>query len=181
MPTQVTRKTNKPGVYRENFKMERLAQALPTSQTSSDENLVTELNRLLADEFALFTKTINFHWNIEGPRFNSLHEFLDDQYHDLLKITDSLAERIRMIGGYACGTLNEFKGMTRINEHPGQQPDTPAMLTQLIVDHERVRNHITSLLRPDDGVRLDPGTEDFLTGTLRKHEDMIWRLRSHFE
>jgi len=80
--------------------------------------VVHVLNTLLSDEFILYTKTLNYHWNITGPHFHDLHKLLDTQYHELLETIDSVAERVRSLGGHALGSLLEFTQNTRLKEEP---------------------------------------------------------------
>ena len=78
------------------------------------------LNRLLADEHVLYTKTRNYHWNVVGPRFHSLHEFFEEVYEQLAETIDETAENVRQFGGFACGTMKEFLQFARISEQPGR-------------------------------------------------------------
>lgn len=139
---------------------------------------VEALNRLLADEYALFTKTLNYHWNVTGPRFYSVHEFLEKHYREMLEMIDDVAERVREIGGKPSGTMKEFCEMTRINESPGSFPDTSHMISDLLRDHSSIVVEIRNLIDENSKTDLDPGTEDFLTGLLKKHEEMAWMLKS---
>src|SRR5919108_1621840 len=83
------------------------------------EGVVAILNALLADEYVLYTKTRNYHWNVVGPRFNDLHKFFEAQYSALNDIVDDVAERARALGGRSLGTLAEFSQHARLKEHPG--------------------------------------------------------------
>ena len=172
-----------PNFKRENFKVKEIRPNKGYSEPDkSVERAVECLNSLLANEFTVFTKTLNFHWNVTGPRFHSIHQFLDDQYHDLLKIVDDVAERIRKIGGNPIGTLTEMKKGNSLIERPGVQPDTSNMIADMMSDHESIQSQIKTILieieqRPEN----DPGTEDFLTSLLKKHEEMAWMLKAHIE
>src|SRR5690348_18507691 len=87
----------------------------------SEENstkVAEALNQVLADEFVLYTKTLKFHWNIEGRDFHALHLFLDDQYHQLQIIIDAVAERIRKVGHFSTGSMKEFLAAASLKEHP---------------------------------------------------------------
>lgn len=136
------------------------------------------LNTILADEYALFTKTLNYHWNITGPRFYSIHEFLEEQYKQLLEMIDDVAERIRTIGDQPLGTMTEFINKTHLNERPGAQPDSSTMIADLMTDHNLLCEEIRNLISDKTKAHVDPGTEDFLTGLLKKHETMAWKLQS---
>jgi starvation-inducible DNA-binding protein len=147
---------------------------------SSRHALVTSLNTLLADEYALYTKTRNFHWNVIGPQFNDLHKFFESQYEALDGFVDDVAERARTLGGRALGTLAEFAARTRLEEHPGSVPDAKSMISELAADHETV----IRLLRDDVDLAVkhgDTGTSDFLTGLMEQHEKMAWMLRAFLE
>lgn len=171
-----------PNIRKETFKVPDSIATFPHVSPSKGTDRVTDcLNSLLANEFALFTKTLNFHWNVTGPRFHSVHKFLDDQYHDLLKVVDDVAERIREIGGNPMGTLTELQTSTSLVERPGVQPETSNMIADLMSDHESIQSQIKTILKEIDRGESDPGSEDFLTSLLKKHEKMAWMLKSHIE
>src|SRR5882724_695101 len=106
------------------------------------EGVVAILNTLLADEYLLYTKTRNYHWNVVGPQFNDLHKFFESQYEELDDVVDDVAERARALGGHAQGTLAEFTKRARLKEHPGNYPDAKEMLAHLLADHETVIRHL---------------------------------------
>ncbi len=141
-------------------------------------NLDGGLNAILADEFALFTKTLNYHWNVTGPRFYSVHEFLEGHYKELLLVIDNVAERIRQMGSQPMGTLAEFSIRTHVTERPGVYPETSAMIADLLQDHNMICEEIRKVLSADSKPEVDTGTEDFLSGLLKKHEEMAWMLKS---
>lgn len=150
----------------------------------SDDNrnkVVNILNRLLADEFTLYTKTRNYHWNIVVSQFNELHKFLESQYQELELTMDEVAERSRMIGGHAIGTLAELKETTRLKEHPGEYPIAKKMIENLLHDHETLAKELRQEQKDCDEKYDDVGTSDFLTGILQQHEKMAWMLRSTLE
>jgi len=148
---------------------------------SSRNGVLKLLAPLLADEYVLYTKTRNYHWNVVGPQFNDLHKFFEAQYEELDGFVDDVAERMRQLGGRSPGTLAEFSKATRLKEQPGQHPNARDMLTALLADHEAV---ITAL-RADLATAMDKfgdaGTSDFLTGLMEKHEKMAWMLRAFVE
>ncbi len=172
--------------FTEMLSMKELAAELPNKSTTTqeqDDKLVGIstaecLNSLLANEFALFTKTLKYHWNVKGPRFYSVHEFTEEQYKTLLNIIDSMAERIQKIGGVPIGTLTEFQRKNDLTEEPGNNPETSAMISDLLQGHRIVQNDIREILKRDSRFISDPGTEDFLTGLLKEHEEMSWKLKS---
>ena len=143
--------------------------------------VVEILNTLLSDEYLLYTKTRNYHWNVVGPQFNDLHKFFEAQYEELDGIVDEVAERARALGGNALGTLAELTQHARLKEQPGQYPDAKGMLAALVADHEA----LIRSLRTDAEVTIDKhkdaGTNDFLIGLMEKHEKMSWMLRAFQE
>ncbi len=145
------------------------------------EGVVEILNTLLADEFVLYAKTRNYHWNVTGPQFHELHRFFQEQYEALNDIVDEVAERVRALGGNAIGTLAEFLKRTRLKEHPGKYPSARAMLANLLEDHEAIIRHLRSDLETCAEKYRDMGTNDFLTELLQRHEKMAWMLRASLE
>ncbi|HXH81580.1 MAG TPA: DNA starvation/stationary phase protection protein [Candidatus Tectomicrobia bacterium] len=143
-----------------------------------DRQAVVEiLNTVLADEFALYAKTRNYHWNVVGPQFNDLHKFFESQYEQLDEVIDDVAERVRALGGRALGTLEEFRAATRLKEDPGAVPSARDMLATLLADHESVIRALRGDLEAA-AAKGDQGTNDFLTGLMEKHEKMAWMLRA---
>lgn len=133
---------------------------------------------LLADTYVLYTKTQKFHWNLVDSRFYSLHLLLQSQYEELAEANDEIAERIRMIGFDAPGSLKEFLDLTSLQEGL-LKLSGDEMLNKLLQDHQTI---IQSLR---DGIKLalkngDEGTADLFIERLRAHEKMAWILRSHF-
>src|SRR6266850_6477182 len=103
---------------------------------SNRDSIVKILNAILADEYVLYTKTRNYHWNVVGPQFNDLHKFFEGQYEELNDIVDEVAERARAIGGPSAGTLAEFLELARVKERPGDRPAAAKMIATLLADHE---------------------------------------------
>lgn len=147
----------------------------------ADRKAVAEiLNQTLSDEFVLYAKTRNYHWNVVGPQFNDLHKFFEAQYEELDEIFDDVAERARSLGGRSYGTLAEFLKATRLKEEPGKSPSAKQMIANLLKDHESL---IRSLREDSETAakRGDSGTNDFLVGLMEQHEKMAWMLRSFLE
>ena len=138
------------------------------------------LDTLLADEYLLYTKTRNYHWNVVGPQFNDLHKFFEGQYDQLDKVIDDVAERARALGGHALGTLGEFVQHARLKEQPGKYPDAKAMLAALLADHETLIRHLRTDAETANQ-QGDAGTNDFLVGLMEEHEKMAWMLRAFQE
>jgi starvation-inducible DNA-binding protein len=148
---------------------------------SNRDSIVKILNAVLSDEYVLYTKTRNYHWNVVGPQFNDLHKFFEAQYEALNEVVDDVAERARSLGGKAYGTLVEFSQHTRIKEQPGKQPPALTMVATLQADHEAMVRARRADLATVMEKHNDAGTSDFLTGLMEKHEKMAWMLRSYNE
>jgi starvation-inducible DNA-binding protein len=142
------------------------------------QGVIALLNTLLADEYVLYTKTRNYHWNVTGLQFNDLHKFFEAQYEALDDIVDEVAERARSLGGRAAGTLEEFRKHTRLNEEPGTAPAAKDMLAKLLADHEALVRTLRADVDATTDKFKDVGTADFLTGLLEQHEKMAWMLRA---
>ncbi|HVZ98503.1 MAG TPA: DNA starvation/stationary phase protection protein [Chitinophagaceae bacterium] len=141
--------------------------------------VAAELSKLLADEFVLYTKTRNAHWNVEGKDFHAMHLFFESQYEQLDDIMDSVAERIRQIGHYAPATLKSFLKLTHLSENTERGNDSLDFIKELVADHESVITFIRGLIDPFDETYKDKGTSDFITGLMETHEKMAWMLRAH--
>jgi starvation-inducible DNA-binding protein len=146
-----------------------------------DENALTRvvegLQRLLADEVLLYLKTRNFHWNVEGPDFSELHKLFETQYEQLDVIMDEVAERIRIIGGYAAGSMGEFTQLATLQEVAGGACNQVRMEEALLHDHEQLARQMRGFSEQCGEVN-DLGTQDFVTGVMQAHEKMAWMLRS---
>ena len=139
------------------------------------------LNALLSDEYVLYTKTRNYHWNVVGLQFNDLHKFFEEQYKALDEIVDEVAEHARSLGGWSLGTLTEFLKHTRLKERPGKYPDAREMISNLLADHEAVIGHLRVDLMVCADKYQDMGTNNFLTDLMERHEKMAWMLRAFLE
>ena len=137
-----------------------------------------KLQVLLADEYVLYTKTLKFHWNIEGSGFGALHVFLKEQYEQIFDFVDDVAERVRIFGITSNGTLSEFSKNTRLSEQPGENPGDMNMLSLLLADHESIIRSVRSDIEAVSTLG-DEGTSNFLTDLIEKHEKMAWMLRAH--
>jgi starvation-inducible DNA-binding protein len=140
--------------------------------------VVEILSTVLADEYVLYTKTRNYHWNVVGMQFNDFHKFFEAQYEALDEVIDEVAERARSLGGRALGTLAEFSERTRLNEEPKKTPDAKQMVGNLLADHESLIRELRADVQTTMDKFGDAGTSDFLTGLMEKHEKMAWMLRS---
>jgi len=138
-----------------------------------------QLVKLLADEFVLYTKTRNAHWNVEGSDFHSMHLFFESQYEALDDAMDSVAERIRTIGHYAPATLKSFLDLTHLTEKTRNKNDSFSFIKELLEDHESIIEFIRGNIDPFASKYHDYGTSDYITGLMEDHEKMAWMLRSH--
>lgn len=136
------------------------------------------LNHLLADEFVLYTKTRKFHWNVKGIHFHDLHLFFESQYKELAEIMDEVAERVRKLGHYSLGTLQQFLDETNLLEHTDDGSSAEVMIEALLEDHETIIRELRKAIDPIQEKHKDAGTADFLTGLMEQHESMAWMLRS---
>jgi starvation-inducible DNA-binding protein len=145
------------------------------------EAIAQVLNALLADEYLLYTKTRNYHWNIRGSQFNDLHRLFEKQYEELEEVVDEVAERARSLGHWALGSMTEFLQQARLKEAPGQYPEARDMIANLLADHEALVRQLRGDLVPCLDQYGDAGTNDFLTGLMRQHEKTAWMLRALLE
>ena len=143
--------------------------------------VIALLNTLLADEFLLYTKTRNYHWNVTGPQFNDLHKFFETQYEALDEVIDEVAERARALGGRAAGSLEELRKLARLGEDVGKVPAARDMLGALLADHESLARSLRVDIDTVTDKHKDTGTADFLTGLLEQHEKAAWMLRSFLD
>lgn len=141
------------------------------------QKITNILNDNLADEYVLLTKTKNYHWNVEDPRFNDLHKFFEEQYELLATAVDEIAERVRAVGGKSRATLKEFLSSSQIKEDVGSFPDADTMLGNLLSDHEVIIKTLRKNINECQDLN-DEGTANFLTDKMEEHEKMAWMLRS---
>ena len=141
------------------------------------QKIANILNDDLADEYVLLTKTRNYHWNVEDPRFNDLHKFFEEQYEVLSAAVDEIAERVRAVGGRTRATLKEFINSSQIREDIGSYPNADTMLGNLLSDHETIIKTLRKNINECQELN-DEGTANFLTDKMEAHEKMAWMLRS---
>lgn len=140
------------------------------------EKIVAGLSRVLADTYTLYLKTHNFHWNVEGPMFNTLHLMFMEQYTELWNALDLIAERIRALGFPAPATYKEFAKLSSIEETDGV-PDALEMVRLLMTGHEAVARTARAAF-PAAEKAGDESTCDLYTQRLQIHEKTAWMLRS---
>lgn len=156
--------------------MEKLNIAL---NAETRKSVSDTLNKILAAEHVLYIKTRNYHWNVVGPQFFSLHELFELQYTALAASIDEVAERIRALGYNAVGTMGEFLKLSNLKEEdPKTYPDAGDMVARLVEGHENNIRTLREAIDMIDEECHDQGTADFLTGKMEEHEKMAWMLRS---
>ena len=137
------------------------------------------LSRLLADNFALYLKTHNFHWNVKGPMFQTLHVMFEQQYNELWTALDAIAERIRALGFPAPGTTSQLLKLASIPETEGV-PEAKEMVRLLVEGHEAVARTARKIFPAVEKASDEPSA-DLLTQRLQVHEKTAWMLRSLLE
>jgi len=142
-------------------------------------SIVDGLSHLLADTYTLYLKTHNFHWNVTGPMFQTLHLMFETQYTELAQAVDLIAERIRALGSPAPATYSMFAALSTVQE-PDGVPPAQEMIRQLVQDQETVTRTARSLFKAVDEAG-DESTADLLTQRMQVHEKTAWMLRSLLE
>jgi starvation-inducible DNA-binding protein len=141
------------------------------------QEIARGLARLLADTYTLYLKTHNYHWNVTGPMFQTLHLMFEQHYNELALAVDVIAERIRSLGEPAPGSYRAFQELARVPEAPEAVPDAMEMVRQLVADHETVARTAREVF-PAAEAGGDEATADLLTQRLQVHEKTAWMLRS---
>ena len=143
------------------------------------EEIARGLSRVLADSYTLYLKTHNFHWNVTGPMFQTLHLMFEAQYNELALAVDLVAERIRALGLPAPATYKQFGELSAIKEDDGV-PKAQDMIRRLVEGHETVARTARDVFRAADAASDQP-TCDLLTQRMQVHEKTAWMLRSLLE
>lgn len=143
------------------------------------EAIAKGLSKVLADSYMVYLKTHNYHWNVTGIHFQSLHEQFEVQYTELAAAIDEIAERIRSLGYRAPGSFREYSELTTIEEDSGQ-PEALEMVRRLAVDNEKILKTAREALAPCQDAD-DEASIDLLTQRLHVHSKTAWMLRSHLE
>ena len=146
---------------------------------SSRKTIAEGLSRLLADTYTLYLKTHNFHWNVTGPMFQTLHLMFETQYNELALAVDLIAERIRALGYPAPGTYAEYAKLSSIKEETGV-PKAQDMIRLLVQGQEAVVRTARSIFPSAEEANDEP-TADLLTQRMQVHEKTAWMLRSLLE
>ena len=146
---------------------------------SNLKEVATLLNTLLADEFVLYTKTRNAHWNAHGPGFMELHKLFESQYEALDDIIDEVAERVRTLGHFTVASLKDYLKLTHFTEEDDDFTNQSKSIRTLLDGHETLARVLRNDITATDQKFKDAGTTDFLTGILKHHEKAAWMLRSY--
>jgi starvation-inducible DNA-binding protein len=147
--------------------------------TQQREDIAAGLSRLLADSYTLYLKTHNYHWNVTGPQFGSLHTLFEQQYAELALAVDEIAERIRSLGIRAPGSYREFAELAAVKEATGGE-NADEMIRQLVAGQETVVRTAREAFPVADEANDEP-TADLLTQRMQSHEKNAWMLRSLLE
>lgn len=150
--------------------------ALPMVEDKDGQRVAGALSNVLADTFVLYLKTHNFHWNVTGPMFHTLHQMFEEQYNELWLATDAIAERMRSLGFIAPGSFGQFTKLTYLQESASARTANE-MIAELLRDHETTARTVRSALAAAR-TAVDAPTEDLLTQRLAAHEKVAWMLRS---
>lgn len=143
---------------------------------SDRAELTSQLGSLLADTYTLYLKTHNYHWNVTGPMFRSLHLMFEEEYTEMWTAVDDIAERIRSLGEPAPGTYAEYSRLSSVKEREGV-PAASEMVQDLVVGHETVVRTARALAAKAEGAG-DLATADLATQRIDVHEKTAWMLRS---
>jgi starvation-inducible DNA-binding protein len=148
-------------------------------EATKRQEIANGLSRVLADSYTLYLKTHNFHWNVTGPMFQTLHLMFETQYTELALAVDLVAERIRALGFPAPGTYRQFAQLSSIQEEDGV-PKAQDMIRRLVEGHETVARTSRDVFKAAEGANDQP-TCDLLTQRMQVHEKTAWMLRSLLE
>lgn len=148
-------------------------------EESDREAIAGALSRLLADTYLTYIKSHNYHWNVTGPFFHSLHELFEEQYTELAAAVDEIAERIRILGFRAPATYYEFMEHSSVEED-SDTPDAMEMVRRLAESNETIINTARQALKPAQSAE-DEASVDLITQRLHAHSKAAWMLRAHLE
>jgi len=160
---------------------ERTTAKAQTSRVNDATRAVSEgLARALANTYTLYLKTHNYHWNVTGPQFSSLHTLFETQYTELANAVDLIAERIRALGHVAPGSYAAFARLSEIKEAPDQPPAAMDMVRELAADNETLVRIAEEVNRIADE-HVDVASGDIMIERMQVHAKAAWMLRAHLE
>ncbi len=146
---------------------------------ASNEKTVEALSRLLADSYTVYLKTHNYHWNVTGPMFNTLHTLFETQYTEYALAVDEIAERIRAIGARAPGSYTEFSELAAVKEDR-DSPPASQMIENLAADQVTIADSARKVVEAAEAAG-DQASADLGVRRIEVHEKNAWMLRSHLE
>ncbi|MEM7248583.1 MAG: DNA starvation/stationary phase protection protein [Acidobacteriota bacterium] len=148
--------------------------------TTTDRATSNQLSHLLADSYTLYLKTHNYHWNVTGPMFTSLHALFETQYLEMALAVDEIAERIRTLGDRAPGSYAEFAELATVTDAGREVPKATQMIEDLVADQAKVVTAAKAVLAAAEEAG-DAATADLATRRIDVHEKNAWMIRSHLE
>jgi starvation-inducible DNA-binding protein len=155
---------------------------MATTTIKEDKIEISELMKeVLADQFVLYAKARNYHWNVTGPYFFSLHDVFEKIYDELAEDIDSVAERIRALGSKSPGTLKEFLSLSTLHEEPGKYPDHVSMVQNIVNDFETITEKINSAASKMQNEYKDEVSASMFYGLAEKYQKTVWVLESFLE
>ena len=144
---------------------------------NSKINLANELKPLLADLFMVYTKLRNYHWNVEGVYFYQLHQLFEKLFNEFADDIDEVAERIRILGVKAPGTLHEYINLAKVKELPGEYPDANEMIRNIINDFEYLKLELNKLAKRSQNLFEDEVSAGLLYELVGKYEKHLWMIK----
>lgn len=154
--------------------------AASKGRNDASKTVAETLSRVLANTYSLYLKTHNYHWNVTGPQFASLHAMFETQYTELAAAVDTIAERIRSLGHVAPGSYAAFGKLSEIKDAPEQPPEAMQMIRELAADNEaliRLAEKANDVAEEND----DIATGDMMIERMQIHSKAAWMLRAHLE
>ncbi len=151
-------------------------QNITSAKTSQASKIADELTHFLADTYILYLKTQNFHWNVKGPHFYSLHKMFEAQYLELATAIDEIAEQIRALGSYTPASFSQFTNLSSLKEATSAI-SAENMIQELLKDHETMVSHSTIIITKAQKAQ-DESTADILIQRQKAHEKTAWMLKS---
>jgi len=153
------------------------------TEVSNNANVeISELMKeVLADQFVLYVKARNYHWNVTGPQFYGLHAVFEKIYDELSDDIDSVAERIRFLGSKAPGTMKEFWELSTLEEETGKYPEYPVMVQSIVTDFETIIEKLNSAAHKMQNAWNDEVSAGMFYGLMEKYQKTVWMMRSLLE
>ena len=154
--------------------------AASKGRNDPSKTVADTLSRILANTYTLYIKTHNYHWNVTGPQFASLHTMFETQYTELAAAVDTIAERIRALGHVAPGSYAAFSKLSEIKDAPESPPEAMQMIRELAADNEtlvRLANEANDVAEEND----DVASGDMMIERMQVHSKAAWMLRAHLE